>query len=329
MPRDFYDLLGVSEEATPDELKAAYRAKAREFHPDVNADDRANAQFKTVRKAYEVLSDETERAAYDRMGHERYVSNRMNGLPTTDVQSTREGSRWSHGGTTDARDAGSAASGESTADDGSRTSAEGTASSASASSASASSSGASASASRRTGRTTTSGGGAAGGANRAESRREPGRTGRRVSPLAAAWAAVVAVGAIYVAGLVQYVRAHAAGAAALADALAADPAGAVTAAHGLGSPAAFAAAALDAGSLGLLFPAGAALLLAAFVGVVVRFGHGSAWLYAGAAAAPAVGFLASAALPRTAGVFLLVFVVLPVGATLAFAVDVGRYLWAV
>ena len=68
--QDYYDLLGVSREAGKDEIKRAYRKQAMQYHPDRNPDDpEAEKKFKEVGEAYEVLSDEQKRAAYDRFGH--------------------------------------------------------------------------------------------------------------------------------------------------------------------------------------------------------------------------------------------------------------------
>jgi molecular chaperone DnaJ len=62
-------VLGVGRSATPEEIKKAYRGLAREYHPDVNNAPDAEARFKEINEAYEVLSDPEKRATYDRFGH--------------------------------------------------------------------------------------------------------------------------------------------------------------------------------------------------------------------------------------------------------------------
>lgn len=88
MPDDFYDLLGLPRNATQDDVKRAYREKVREYHPDLNDDPRAQAQFTALKKAYDTLDDPGERADYDRLGHEEYVAKRINGLPSQDKWAT-------------------------------------------------------------------------------------------------------------------------------------------------------------------------------------------------------------------------------------------------
>jgi DnaJ-class molecular chaperone len=69
MARDFYEVLGVNRKATADEIKSAYRKLARQYHPDRNPGDKqAEAKFKEIQEAYDVLSDETKRGNYDRFG---------------------------------------------------------------------------------------------------------------------------------------------------------------------------------------------------------------------------------------------------------------------
>lgn len=69
--RDYYEVLGVSRESSPEEIKKAYRRLARQYHPDANPDDKetAEAKFKEVAEAYDVLSDSEKRANYDQFGH--------------------------------------------------------------------------------------------------------------------------------------------------------------------------------------------------------------------------------------------------------------------
>lgn len=71
--RDYYDILGVSKSASADELKKAYRKQALAWHPDRNKTPEAEAKFKEVNEAYEVLSDSQRKAAYDQFGHAAFA----------------------------------------------------------------------------------------------------------------------------------------------------------------------------------------------------------------------------------------------------------------
>lgn len=67
--RDYYEILGVSKDASKDEIKRAYRKLSKQYHPDINKEPGADEKFKEISEAYEVLSDDTKRAQYDQFGH--------------------------------------------------------------------------------------------------------------------------------------------------------------------------------------------------------------------------------------------------------------------
>src|SRR5918999_5679168 len=70
MARDYYEVLGVSRDAGPEELQQAFRRLARANHPDVNKDPGAEERFKEINEAYQVLSDPEMRKRYDRFGED-------------------------------------------------------------------------------------------------------------------------------------------------------------------------------------------------------------------------------------------------------------------
>lgn len=68
--RDYYEVLGLKKGASDEEIKKAFRQQAKKYHPDVNKDDKnAEARFKEINEAYEVLSDPDKKSRYDQFGH--------------------------------------------------------------------------------------------------------------------------------------------------------------------------------------------------------------------------------------------------------------------
>lgn len=71
--RDYYEVLGVSKSSSDEEIKKAYRTKARKHHPDVDKSSGAEERFKEINEAYQVLSDSQKKAAYDQYGHSAFA----------------------------------------------------------------------------------------------------------------------------------------------------------------------------------------------------------------------------------------------------------------
>ncbi len=74
LSKDFYKVLGVSKEATDDEITKAYRKLARKYHPDLNKTKEAEEKFKDISEAYDVLNNKESRQKYDAAGSSRRIS---------------------------------------------------------------------------------------------------------------------------------------------------------------------------------------------------------------------------------------------------------------
>ncbi len=89
--RDYYEVLGVPRGASDDDLKAAFRGLARQYHPDVSDDPDAEEKFKEINEAYAILSDSERRAAYDRYGHAGVNTQGMPDFTNIDLSDILEG----------------------------------------------------------------------------------------------------------------------------------------------------------------------------------------------------------------------------------------------
>lgn len=329
MPADFYDLLGVDEDASAEEIRRAYRRLVREYHPDVNEHDRAQEQFTLVRQANEVLSDSAERKTYDRLGHREYVDQHLPAAPSLSVfdDGDEEGGRAteSAAGSTQssedqtARSRGPGSSGRghthvgSTGDSGPTPGSSPEAASA------------------RTGRGSSADSTTTTSSRRGSRRRRDATTTDRSSSHRTAlrrWYLLVGLSlATYLGGLGIYLRSNRADAVGLAAAVVGD-ASALLGPTGLVDPLSFSLEAATAGTVGVLFPVGAVVLAVVLVATVARFGNGWAYLYGVAGAAPLLTLGAGQFLPRMAIVDIVGLLLVPVLGVGAFLVDVGRYLLA-
>ena len=100
---DFYALLGVARDASPEEIKKAYRKLARELHPDVNPDPEHQERFKMVTAAYEVLSDPEKRQMYDMGADPRQAGGGFSGEGISPFTTAKARLRFSIRGTLSSR----------------------------------------------------------------------------------------------------------------------------------------------------------------------------------------------------------------------------------
>jgi curved DNA-binding protein len=114
--KDYYEVLGVERDADPADIKRAYKRLARKYHPDVSKEPNAEARFKEVGEAYDVLRDKNKRATYDNLGNSWHAGDEFSPPPGWDFGSTRgrgfSGERFDFSDFLDSMFGGSAARGD-------------------------------------------------------------------------------------------------------------------------------------------------------------------------------------------------------------------------